>query len=230
MVKKLVQDLFFTIFPDLCLACDRLPKANNASFCVECLFRMPYTDHFHIKNNKVTNHFKGRISIRHGAAILSFREGGMVQNMLHKLKYKGRREIGEIMGKIGATSYLQSKMFDKPDIIIPVPVHIKKVKRRGYNQSTIFGKSLSLSMDVPFSDDVIVKTLESESQTGKSRTDRVKNVEEVFSIHKPGVLKGCHVLVVDDVITTGATLEACCAKALEAGAISISVLSIAVAE
>jgi ComF family protein len=230
MIKKLIQDLFFTIFPDLCLACDRLPKSNEASFCVECLYRMPYTDHFYIKNNKVTNHFKGRISIKHGAAILSFKEGGMVQNMLHKFKYKRRKEIGEIMGKIGAARFLHSKMFDKPDIIIPVPVHIKKIKRRGYNQSSIFGRSLGVALDVPFSDDVIVKTLETESQTGKSRTDRVKNVAEVFTIRNAEVLKGCHVLVVDDVITTGATLEACCTKVLEAGASSISILSIAIAE
>jgi ComF family protein len=230
MIKALIQDLFHTMFPDLCLACDRLPKAKTASFCVECLQKMPYTDHFKIGENQVTKHFKGRIKLHHGAAILRFREGNIVQKMLHKLKYKGRREIGEVLGQIGAERLLNSSYFDKPDIIIPVPVHIKKVKRRGYNQSTIFGKSISLALDIPFSDDIIIKSLESESQTGKSRTDRIANVSEVFSLRYSHALQGMHVLIVDDVVTTGATLEACCLKAIEAGATTISILCIAATE
>jgi ComF family protein len=230
MIKTLLYDLFHTIFPDLCLACDRLPKTKHASFCVDCLHKMPYTDHFYIKENKLTNHFKGRVKLHHGAAILSFREGSMVQNMLHKLKYRGRKEVGEIMGKIGAGRLLKSSLYEKPDIIIPIPIHIKKVKKRGYNQSTIFGKSVGMSLDIPFRDDIIVKSIETESQTGKSRTDRVKNVSDVFTIADEKVLIGSHVLIVDDVVTTGATLEACCLKAREAGATKISILCIAIAE
>lgn len=230
MSKTVLHDLFHTLFPDLCLACDRLPKVKSASFCVECLHRMPYTDHFKIKENRVTQHFKGRFVLHHGAAILRFSEGGMVQNMLHKLKYKGRVEIGEIMGKIGAERLLHSNLFSKPDIIIPVPIHAKKLKKRGYNQSTIFGKGLGFSLDIPISEDSVIKALETESQTGKSRSERVNNVSDIFVIKDPSVVKDKHVLVVDDVVTTGATLEACCIKVMEAGAATISILCIAATE
>jgi len=227
MIKKLLEDLIHTIFPDLCLACSKLPKAAEASFCVECLHKMPYTDHFIIKDNAVTNHLRGRINLVHGAAILYFREGSFVRNMLHQLKYKGRREIGEVMGEIGARKMLESPFYNIPDIIIPVPVHPKKVRKRGYNQSTIFGLAVSQGTGIPFNDKIIIKTMESDSQTGKSRTDRVMNVSQVFEIAQKETLQNKHVLIVDDVITTGATLEACCLKALEAGASKISILCIA---
>ncbi len=227
MLKKLLEDFIHTLFPDLCLACGKLPKSTKASFCVECLHKMPYTDHFIVKENAVTNHLRGRISLVHGAAILYFREGSFVRHMLHQLKYKGRREIGEVMGEIGAKKLLESPLFLRPDIIIPVPVHEKKILKRGYNQSTIFGLSVSQGTGITFSDKIIIKSKETDSQTGKSRTDRVMNVSQVFEIAQKEILKNKHVLIVDDVITTGATLEACCLKALEAGAAKISILCIA---
>lgn len=207
-----------------------MPKAKSASFCAECLHNMPYTDHFMIKDNVVTNHFKGRIALEHGAAILKFREGSIVQNMLHQLKYKGRREVGEVMGKIGGDKLLDSPLFVTPDVIIPVPIHPRKVIKRGYNQSSIFGQSIGQALKVNFRDDIIIKTKESDSQTGKSRTDRVANVADVFEVKDQKMLAGKHVLIVDDVVTTGATLEACCMMAKDAGAARISILCIAAAE
>jgi ComF family protein len=229
-MKDLLFDLFHTLFPDLCLACNKLPKSKGASFCVGCIHSMPYTEHFFIKENTVTNHFKGRIKLYHGAAILQFREGGIVQNMLHQLKYKGRREIGEVMGKIAGEKMSTSPLFIRPDIIIPVPVHIKKIKKRGYNQSTIFGLAVAESLGIPFRDDILVKSVETASQTGKSRTERVNNVSDVFEIKDAAALQTRHVLIVDDVITTGATLEACCIGALTGGAKQISILCIAAVE
>lgn len=228
-IKKLAGDLIHVLFPDLCLACSSLPKTRDASFCVDCLHAMPYTDHFLLKENDVTKHFRGRVSILHGAALLRFREGGIVQEMLHHLKYKKRKEIGEVLGEIAGKKLLDSTIFSLPDIIIPVPVHPKKVRRRGYNQSTIFGKAVGAVIKVALADDILIKDTETTSQTGKSRTERVVNVSEVFVLKKPEEISGRHVLIVDDVITTGATLEACCLKLKEGGAKSISVLSIAVA-
>jgi ComF family protein len=229
-MKNLLIDLFHTLFPDLCLACNKLPKSKGASFCVECIHSMPYTDHFFIKENTVTNHFKGRVKLYHGAAILQFREGSIVQNMLHQLKYKGRREIGEVMGKIAGEKMLNSPLYIRPDIIIPVPVHIKKVKKRGYNQSTIFGLALAECLGLSFRDDILVKSVETASQTGKSRTERVNNVSDVFEIKDNTAFTAKHVLIVDDVITTGATLEACCMSAISGGARQISILCIAAVE
>lgn len=228
-IKTLGRDLIHVLFPDLCLACNKLPKTRDAAFCVECLHVMPYTDHFILKENEVTKHFRGRVNILHGAALLRFREGSIVQVMLHNLKYKKRKEIGEVLGEIAGKKLLDSPIFSVPDIIIPVPVHPKKVRRRGYNQSTIFGKAVSAAIHVALADDILIKETETTSQTGKSRTERVENVSEVFVLRKPEEISGRNVLVVDDVVTTGATLEACCLKLKDGGAKSISILSIAVA-
>lgn len=228
-IHILSKDFFHTLFPDVCLACDKHPKTRHAEFCVDCLHVMPYTDHFHIADNKVTKHFKGRIKLHHGGALLNFREGSIIQNLLHKFKYKKRKEIGEIFGLIGGKKFIESKLFIKPDLIIPVPVHPKKEKKRGYNQSFVFGKALGDAIGVECRNDIIIKTKWSESQTGKSRTDRVANVDEVFELKKPDILHSKHVLLVDDVVTTGATLEACCLQLSEAKVASISIFTIAAA-
>jgi len=229
-LRELSNDLLHVMFPDLCLACRKLPKTRDASFCVDCLHIMPYTDHFFIKENDVTKHFRGRVTLLHGGALLRFREGGIVQNMLHQLKYKKRREIGEVLGEIAGRKFLDSPLFMVPDIIIPVPVHPEKVRRRGYNQSSVFGMAVGQVIGVPLSDHVLIKDKETTSQTGKSRTDRVVNVEEVFVLKRPDEINGRNVLLVDDVVTTGATLEACCLKLKESGAKSLSILTIAAAD
>lgn len=226
----LLKDLFYTLFPDLCLACNKEPKSSKASFCIECMLEMPYTDHFFQKDNDATKHFKGRINVHHAAALLIFREGSIVQNMLHNLKYKGRKEIGEILGEIAGKKYLESVFFEIPDLIIPVPVHPKKILRRGYNQSSVFGKAVATAIGVEMRTDILVKQIWSESQTGKSRTERVANVDEVFILNIKEEISGRHVLLVDDVITTGATIESCCLKLKEGNIRKISILSIAAAK
>ena len=230
VVLKIWEDIFHTIFPDLCLACSQQPKARQASFCIGCLLEMPYTDHFFQKNNDVTKHFRGRVSLHHGAALLYFREGSKVQNMLHQLKYKKRIEIGQILGELAGKKLLESTLFEKPDLIIPVPIHPKKVLKRGYNQSEVFGKAVSQVICVALMDDILLKDRWSESQTGKSRTARVANVEEVFILKRPDQIRGRHILLVDDVVTTGATIEACCNTLKEGNVGKISVLSIASAK
>jgi ComF family protein len=226
----ILRDIFHTLFPDLCLGCTKEPKAQKAAFCINCLHNMPYTDHFTNKENDVTKHFKGRISLFHGAALLGFREGSIVKNMLHSFKYKKRKEIGEILGEIAGKKFMESSIFIIPDMIIPVPVHPKKVKTRGYNQSAVFGLAIGKVIGVKLRDDIIIKEKWSESQTGKSRTARVKNVNEVFVLKQPELVFGKHILLVDDVVTTGATLEACCLKLKEGNVGKISVLSIAAAK
>jgi ComF family protein len=232
--KKLFQlwyrDLTHVLFPDLCLSCNKEPKTSKSWFCVSCLHQMPYSDHFEIANNEVVKHFKGRVKLRHGAAILRFKEGSIVQNMLHQFKYRGRKEIGEVFGKIAADKLTNSTLFVSPDVIIPVPIHKNKIKKRGYNQSSIFGKSLAENCSATFREDVIIKTKENESQTGTSRTERVSNVKDGFVIINPESLKLKNVLIVDDVITTGATLEAVIQLVWHCHPASVSVLSIAAAE
>jgi len=229
LLKELFGDIGHTLFPDLCLGCDRLPKIKDGLFCVECLHKMPYTDHFVLVENEVSKHFKGRVKLHHAGALLRFKEGSFVQGMLHRFKYQKRKEIGEILGEIAALKYKSSTLYVLPDLIIPVAIHPKKKLKRGYNQSTIFGQALANILDRPCRDDILIKEKWSESQTGKSRTQRVSNVEEMFLLQKPNEVYAKHILLVDDVVTTGATLEACCNILIQGGTKQISILTIAVA-
>ena len=227
---ELIGDMFYTIFPDLCISCLKESKTRKSYFCINCLHEMPYTDHFQISENTVTKHFKGRIPLTHGAALLSFRNQSNVKNMLHGLKYRGKRETGQILGEIAGQKLIESSLFGRPDLIVPVPIHPKKKLLRGYNQSGIFGQGISISSGIKMTENHLIKYTETASQTGMARTDRVKNVSSTFQINKPEELAGTHILVVDDVVTTGATLEACCLLLLKAGAKKISILTIAAAE
>ena len=226
-IKSLWGDLVHVIFPNICLACNKLPKAKGAHFCVDCIHLMPYTDHFFISQNDVTQHLKGRVTIKHGAALLRFREGGIVQQMLHQFKYKKQRAIGEVLGEIAGHKMVESTLFEAPDVIIPVPLHSKKQLLRGYNQCKVFGDAIGQVAGVRCDDSILLKHKETTSQTGKSRTERIKNVSDCFTVAKPGELAGRKVLIVDDVVTTGATIEACCLILQNHGVSHISVLAIA---
>lgn len=229
-VLSMFSNLTQTLFPDLCLACNRMDKVHLSHFCISCLTTLPLTDHFEVRSNPVTMHLAGRIALHHGAALLTFKKGSIVQNMLHQFKYKKRNEVGEILGRMAALKFSQSKLFQKPDVIIPVPIHSKKERIRGYNQSAIFGRSVGEYLNVECLDKVLIKVIKNQSQTGKSRTERVINVTGGFEVVRPMDLQNKHILLVDDVITTGATLEACCQCIYGACAETVSILCIAVAE
>ncbi len=226
-IKAMFKDIADVIFLDLCLACNSQHRTHGSLFCTNCLAAFPFTDHFDIKQNPVTQHLAGRVAIEHGAALLTFSKEGIVQRIIHQLKYQGRHEVGAALGKMAAIRYQQSNIFNLPDIIIPVPIHPKKMKVRGYNQSAIFGISIGQYLGLECNDEILIKIKETASQTGKSRTERVVNVANGFTLTKPNMVENKHVLVVDDVITTGATLEACCHCIYDAGASKISVLCMA---
>ncbi len=222
-----IRDLFHTLFPDLCVACDILPKAKGSSFCLHCVKDLPYTDHFKVSKNVIAQNFTGRIPISHAAALFYFKEGGIIQNMLHKLKYMKNQEVGTVMGQLLGQKLVESPLFCNIDAIIPVPIHIKRQLKRGYNQSEIIGRSLSKCTQIPMIADAVIKSIYNESQTGKSREERTENVQSVYQLNHKRNLKGLHVLVLDDVITTGATVEACCLELLKSEPSAISILGVA---
>lgn len=228
-IRQLWKDLIHVLFPDLCLACNHLPKTQQASFCTECIYLMPYTDHFEIEENEVTQHFRGLVPIKHGAALLLFQEGNLTQRLLYQLKYQKKREVGSILGEIAGQKWLQSKVCSHVDLIVPVPIHPKKERLRSYNQSAVFGLAVSKILQVSCVQNVLIKSKENESQTGKNRAQRVENVSDVFKVDHIEMIKDKHVLLVDDVVTTGATAIACCQQLYKAGAKQVSILSISVA-
>ncbi|WP_299706315.1 ComF family protein [uncultured Pontibacter sp.] len=228
----MLQDFLSLLFPEICHACDQ-PLARGERFiCTECNVKLPYTDlHVHgaTEQNMLQQRFWGKVPVRFAFAYLHFRPKGRVQRLLHKLKYKGAQELGEHLGKRYGALLSDHQYAEHFDLILPVPLHRLKLRRRGYNQSDGFAKGLAGAMELEWSNRLLVRNIDTDSQTKKSRLDRWQNVESVFEVKSPEKVKGKRVLLVDDVLTTGATLEACAQALLNSGCEEVSVVTIAAA-
>jgi len=190
---------------------------------------MPETD-FHLQEeNSFTDRFWGRLPLEAGAAMLYFRRHGLTQNLMHNLKYRGKREVGTELGRIYGRQLATSDLFKGIDVIIAVPLHPRKERWRGFNQSDYFAQGLSESMQIPHWKNMLIRTLATESQTTKSRFERLENMQDAFQVKNPKTLEAKHILLVDDVLTTGATLEACALKLLEVPDTKVSMATIAIA-
>ncbi len=203
-LKSIIKNLF----PETCAGCNNRLSHENL-LCTDCMYSLPITDHHKIANNRFTNHFLGRVKIEKGAAYINFRKEGVVQELLHKLKYRGKFFIGVFLGKMAAEIVEDVDYFNDIDIIIPVPLHKVKESIRGYNQCEAFAKGLSEYSNIPYRVDILLKIKNTSSQTKKSRIERIENVEKSFFVTPDIDLNEKHILLVDDVVTTGATLEAC---------------------
>jgi len=222
-------DFVSLIFPELCQACAKSLYRNEEIICADCLYNLPFTD-FHLHpDNAVARSFWGRVPIETASALLYFSKGSRVQNLLHQLKYKNKPEVGVYLGKLAAKSLLQNSVFATADMIMPVPLHQQKQLKRGYNQSLCIAEGLSQKIRIPVENQNLIKTTSTESQTKKSRISRYENMKEVFWVKNPEKLTGKHILLVDDIVTTGATLEACCNVLLQVPGVKISIATIAVA-
>ncbi len=217
-------------YPRLCLACTRKQPPRHSLLCPSCRLQLPRTDHWQHQENAFTERFWGRVPLYSGAAMFHFMKGGHVQHLLHQLKYGSKPEIGVQLGEWFGRDLRQSPFFQSIEAIVPVPLHPKKEHARGYNQSDVFAKGLSISMGVPWYKHGLKRRQFTESQTRKSRLERFGNVEEVFVVGEAAALRGRHILLVDDVVTTGATLEACAQTLLKVlPGVRISMVTIAIA-
>ncbi|MCQ2271502.1 MAG: ComF family protein [Bacteroidales bacterium] len=182
-----------------------------------------------MENTPLDYIFMGRIPVQKVSSMLFYKKGDSVQRILHSLKYKGNKEIGNFLGEIYGRQLRQSPYFQSVDCIIPIPLHPKKMKIRGYNQSEWIAKGLSTSMDIPYLTDVLIRSEFTETQTKKSRFNRWENVKEVFAVDNVETVKGKHILLCDDVLTTGATTEAAISKLLTISDVRVSVVTLACA-
>lgn len=202
---------------------------NETVLCTNCRHEMPLTQyHLDIKNEAVKK-FYGKIDIVHASAFLYFNKKGIVQELIHNLKYKGHEEIGTVLGHWYAEDLKELKLNNPFEVIIPVPLHPKKFKERGYNQVTTFGKALSESMNLGFDDTVLFRKKYSKTQSKKNLLGRSENIENIFDVHFSERNHNKHFLIVDDVLTTGSTLEACSKALLKIPGAKISIICMAMA-
>jgi ComF family protein len=225
----LIDDFISLLFPKICASCGNSLWKQEETVCLSCEFHLPRTN-FHLSlENPVSRLFWGRVILESAAAYLWFNKGNKVQRLIHQLKYKGRKDIGIYLGRQYGQFLRHSPFFNTVQIIVPVPLHIKKLMKRGYNQSEQFAIGLGESLKIPVYPDVLSRRKETETQTKKSRFRRWQNVAEVFEVKDPLSLEMKHILLVDDVITTGATLESCIRALSCIPSVRISVATIAVA-
>jgi len=227
---QFLKDTFQLFFPKICVCCDVLLMKNESQICLKCRFDLPITNFTNEIDNKVEQAFYGRIKIEFATALLFYRTKGITQKLVYQLKYKGQQDIGVLLGEWLGFELKESERFPSIDYIIPVPLHAKKLKKRGYNQLSTFGMSISKILKVPYIDTVLIKKSVTETQTLKRRFERWKNVNEIFHLLDTIIFQNKHVLLIDDVITTGATLEACTLQLSKTTGIKISIATMAFTE
>lgn len=215
------------VFPRVCNACNTPLIAGENLICTDCRFTLPTTDS-HIEILPVlTNKFIGKVNLKHTLAYLKFVKGGKVQKLMHKIKYGGKQEVGELLGKMYGVELRENGFSDEFDLIIPVPLHQKRLSNRGYNQSDCLAKGLSEGLGIEWSPDILKRGKATESQIRKSKVERYENVQDVFFVERPEEIIGKKIVVIDDTLTTGATLEACVQELIEAQAKEVSIIAMA---
>lgn len=225
-----LADFVSLLFPELCAACRESLMANEHLICTECRYSLPFTN-FHLQpDNIVAQQFWGKIQLEVAYSLYYFSKGGKIQNLMHQFKYKGMKHIGNLLGNIAGDQLIKNKVFNTVDFIVPVPLHKKRLLQRGYNQSACFAEGLAEKLNAEVEINNLVRVTATETQTHKSRFARFENMQEVFTIANPEKLMNKHVLLVDDVITTGSTLEACGAQLLKIPGLKLSIATIAYAE
>ncbi len=225
---ELLRDLFQFFFPELCVACGQLLTSKEKVLCTSCFYHLPRTDFHKFNDNPVSQLFWGRIRIESATSWFYYFKRSAYQSLIHKLKYNGRKDIGIEMGKAFASEILSSS-FSNVDILIPVPLHPGKLSKRGYNQSEVIAAGISSIFNKKVLTDVLIRASFTDTQTRKSRFERFKNTEGKFVVNDKFKIHQKHILLIDDVVTTGSTIESCTQALLEVPGVRVSVVTLAVA-
>lgn len=229
-LKAIAGDLSSLLFANLCCGCDRHLNQGESGICSTCIYRLSYTDHHLYQDNKVARHFWGKVSFHAAMAMLRYKKGSRAQRIIYNLKYNGRSEAGFKLGMMMAERLLESVLYQDVEVIVPVPLHKSKERKRGYNQSLYIAEGLASVLNIPVNNTVLIRNVATESQTRKGRYSRYENMQHAFSVWRPEELTGKHVLIVDDVITTGATVTACAIVLQQCGICKLSIAMAACAE
>ena len=228
-VKYWFGPLFHLFFPRCCAVCGASLIEGEDTICTHCNIDMPRTNYHKMKDNPVERMFWGKFPLERATSYFFYRKGSDFRRILHQLKYGGRKELGAVMGRCMAAELLPTGFFEDVDVVIPVPLHPRKQRARGYNQSEWIARGIAAVTGIPIDTESILRKKNTETQTRKSVFERRDNVEGIFELQHPETLAGKHILIVDDVLTTGSTTLACASCLVNVEGIRISILTLATA-
>jgi len=214
------------LFPKICAGCKEPLLEGESVICLECIHSLPVASFHKTGSEMLKDKFYGRFLVKNATSLIYFQKRGLTQELLHNLKYRGKKEISSFFGKWLGAELAENNNYKEIEMVIPVPLHKQKLKKRGFNQVEGFGKEIALALNVPYRDDILIKISKTGSQVFKTRILRFE-AEELFYTQNLGEIKNKHILLVDDIITTGATLEKCALQLLKGENVKISVATIA---
>lgn len=223
----MLKSLLHLFFPKLCSGCNALLLNNEDVICVKCRHDLPLTYHHLIENNEIISKFYGILPIEYASSMVYFHSKGIAQELIHNLKYRKQQEIGTILGNLYGLELKESGKLPSIDFIIPTPIHKKRLKERGYNQVTTFCNALSNELQIPIENEVLIRIKHTKTQTKKSKEKRAEMHSNDFEVSYKECHIGKHFILIDDVITSGATIEACAKALLKIPNSKISLLSMA---
>ncbi|MDR2627982.1 MAG: ComF family protein [Dysgonamonadaceae bacterium] len=228
IIKTLIDALLSIIYPDVCCICSKSLVEGEKHICLYCLYKLPQTNYHLRLSNPAEECFRGRFIYQRVSSFFRFEKEGNVQKLVHRIKYKDDEALGVRCGRLMADKMIDSGFFSGIDLIVPVPLHKKKMKKRGYNQSEAIARGVSERCGIPVNNDSLIKFKSNTTQTKKGRYERWLNAMDVFAVLHPETFSGKHVLLIDDVLTTGATLESCARQILTCEDVKISILTLSI--
>lgn len=227
--RDLCAGFLHVLYPSLCVGCDADLPSPGQCFCLLCQRRLQPAGMQDLAENEFTDRFWGRLHLESGAAMFYFSRRNPIQRALHQLKYKNQPDIGVRLGRQFGAQLARSPLFAPVEVVLPVPLHPTRERLRGYNQSARIAEGVAASLQVPVLHQALIRRQLSDSQTRKKRMDRFENVQSAFVVKQPERIRHKHLLIIDDVLTTGATLEACGQALLEVPGVRLSMATLAIA-
>ena len=226
-IKSYINSFSHLLYPHNCEGCGTDILNDDGYLCAKCYYDLPKTGFIDIADNPVEKSFYGRLTIEQAAAGYYFIKDGLLQHLIGQVKYKRHRDLGIYLGKLIGHQLNKSNRFTDVELLLPIPLNARKEAKRGYNQATVICEGIAQVWQKPIVADAVVRTVFTQSQTNKTRVDRWQNMEGVFAIANAHELQGKHILLVDDITTTGATLEACGSEILQVANTKLSILTVA---
>lgn len=229
-LARYLTGLTSLFFPVICKGCGKILKSSRTVICGRCEMELPKTNFLKKKDNPVAQMFWGRVKLEYAASLFYYRKAELLQKLIHHLKYHGGKETGIYLGRLAGKMLKQTEMARQFDAIVPIPLHYRKQRIRGYNQSELLAYGINEITSIPVINKAVVRPEYNESQTRRGRYERWQNVKDIFRVIDQVPLINKHILVLDDVVTTGSTIESFCQSLRDVPGIKLSALTIGYAD